>query len=454
MPKILLVDDVDLFLELERAYLDGCGYDLVTASSGEEALQRLDKISPDLLLLDFYMPGMDGDEVCRMIRKNPRWAKLPIIMVTAAGKPQEVQRCLQAGSDDYVTKPVNKQELREKVARLLGEIKRRASERVAVQMPVQVRDGQRLQVASASDLSTHGLYLKSTTPLAENSTLEIKLALPDGKPLTLFGKIKRLPQKQDEGAGVYLIHPDPHSKELLDALVQSEKAQSLPPLIDEQLGRRLRVLEDECARLRREQDEAMRRIGELEQENLEFANQLVQVEDVNNNLTNLYVASSRLHSTLDREETLEIIKEVVINFVGAEKFAIFLHDKGSNKLCFETGEGFEDEEDFPEVKLGEGLLGEAATSKKNYFVAGAIGEGSDDLLTPIVAIPLIIQGKMIGVLAVYRLFIQKEQLDSIDYQLFSMLGEHAATALFSSTLYGRSERKRQTYQGFVDLLIK
>jgi len=51
-------------------------------------------------------------------------------------------------------------------------------------------------------------------------------------------------------------------------------------------------------------------------------------------------------------------------------------------------------------------------------------------------------------------FIQKEQLESIDYQLFSMLGEHAASALFSSTLYGHSERKRQTYQGFVDLLLK
>ena len=454
MPKILLVDDVDLFLELERAYLDGCGYDLITASSGEEALQRLDKISPDLLLLDFYMPGMDGDEVCRSIRKNPRWAKLPIIMVTAAGRPEEVHRCLQSGSDDYVTKPVNKQELREKVALLLGTIKRRTAERVAVQMPVQVRDGKRLQVASASDLSTKGLYLKSTTPLAEDSVLEIKLELQDGQPLALFGKIKRLAQNQDEGCGVYLIHPDPQSKELLDVLVRSKKAALLPPTEDVQLGKRLMVLEDECARLRSEQDEAMRRIGELEQENLEFANQLVQVEDVNNNLTNLYVASSRLHSTLDRDETLEIIKEVVINFVGAEKFAIFLHDKSSNRLCFETGEGFEDESNFPEVPLGEGVLGEAAKSGENYFVAGAIGDGSDDLLTPIVAIPLIIQGRMIGVLAVYRLFIQKAQLDSIDYQLFSMLGEHAATALFSSTLYARSERKRQTYQGFVDMLIK
>ncbi|MCK4690866.1 MAG: GAF domain-containing protein [Desulfuromonadales bacterium] len=178
------------------------------------------------------------------------------------------------------------------------------------------------------------------------------------------------------------------------------------------------------------------------------------MEDVNNNLTNLYIASSRLHSTLDREETLEIIKEVVINFVGAEKFAVFLFDKATERLIFETGEGFDEENDFPEIPLGEGVLGETAAGGENYFVAGSISEGSDDLLSPIIAIPLMINGKMIGLLAIYRLFIQKEQLESIDYQLFSMLGEHAASALFSSTLYGKSERKRQTYQGFVDLLLK
>ncbi|OQY16649.1 MAG: hypothetical protein B6I36_09985, partial [Desulfobacteraceae bacterium 4572_35.1] len=202
------------------------------------------------------------------------------------------------------------------------------------------------------------------------------------------------------------------------------------------------------------QDDALRRIGELEQENLDFANQLVQVEDVNNNLTNLYIASSRLHSTLDRSETLEIIKEVVINFVGAEKFAVFLFDKKTKTLSFETGEGFEENENFADIPLGKGVLGETAASTENYFHKGSIADGSDDIDAPIVAIPLIIHEQMIGILAIYRLFIHKEQLETIDYQLFSMLGEHAASALFSSTLYGHSERKRQTYQGFVDLLLK
>jgi hypothetical protein len=276
-----------------------------------------------------------------------------------------------------------------------------------------------------------------------------------GEPLTLYGRIKRQSDSDEGGCGIYFIYPDHKSRKLLDRLIRSKKVEQLQQDgVDEHLSRRLQALENECSRLRTEQDDALRRIGELEQENLDFANQLVQVEDVNNNLTNLYIASSRLHSTLDREETLEIIKEVVINFVGAEKFAVFLFDKTTEQLHFETGEGFEEDEVFPDIKLGAGVIGQAAEKSENYFYDGPISEGSDDILAPIVAIPLIIHGQMIGMLAIYRLFIQKEQLESIDYQLFSMLGEHAASALFSSTLYGHSERKRQTYQGFVDLLLK
>ena len=455
MAKILLVDDVELFLELERSYLEGCGYDLITASSGEETLKRLDKIAPDLLLLDYYMPGMDGDEVCRTIRKTPHWENLPILMVTAAGKPEEVEACLKAGCDDFITKPVNKQELREKVQRLLGGVTRRTDERVQVKMPVELREGGKIHVAKASDISASGMYLKSSSPLTENATVEIRLELPDGKPLALFGKIKRSPKQQDEGAGIYFIYPDVKSKTLIESLVRSKQGEQLDQEgVEDKLGKRMLALEEECSRLRAEQDEAMRRIGELEKENLDFANQLVQVEDVNNNLTNLYIASSRLHSTLDREETLEIIKEVVINFVGAEKFAVLLYDKSTNQLRLETSEGFADDEEFPEIPLGKGVLGKAAQNRENFFVEGPVSNGSDNPLEPIVVIPLIIHEQMIGVLAIYRLFIQKEQLESIDYQLFSMLGEHAATALFSSTLYSRSERKRQTYQGFVDLLLK
>ncbi len=455
MPKILLVDDVDLFLQLERSYLEGCGYELVTASSGEETLQRLERISPDVVLLDYYMPGINGDEVCRTIRNNPRWEKLPILMVTAAGKPDEVKSCISAGCDDYITKPVNKNELRDKIERLLGQVGRRRSDRVAVKIPVQVQTEDSINVARAEDISATGMYLKSPAVLKENSVVALKLEGADGQLISLYGKVKRTDRGKSQEYGVYFICPDKQSKMMLDQLVLNKKSEAIEGMSpDAELNRRLQALEKEYARLRHEQEDALRRIGELEQENLDFANQLVQVEEVNNNLTNLYIASSRLHSTLDREETLEIIKEVVINFVGAEKFAIFLYDANGKKLCFETGEGFEEDEVFPEIVLNEGILGTTAAKEENYFYPGSISDGSDDVLSPIIAIPLLIQGQLIGVLAIYRLFIQKEQLESIDYQLFSMLGEHAATALFSSTLYGRSERKRQTYQDVVDLLLK
>jgi CheY-like chemotaxis protein len=455
MAKVMLVDDVDLFLELERSYLEGFGYDLLTASSGEETLRRLEKIDPDVLLIDYYMPGINGDEVCRRLRQDPHWQELPILMVTAAGKPEEVQSCLDAGCDDYITKPVNKVELQEKVQRLLGQVRRRTSERVTVRLPIQLQDGEKVQVASTVDLSSNGVCLKTKSPLVLNSTVEMKLETPDGNPLTIFGKIKRTSDKAADGCGVYFIYPDQKSKRLINELIMNTRVEEVGKSVgDDQLGKRLFSLEQECEKLRTEQEDARRRIGELELENLDFANQLVQVEEVNNNLTNLYIASSRLHSTLDQSETLEIIKEVVINFVGAEKFAIFLFDQGSQALHFETGEGFEEEACYDPIALGEGVLGRAAAKRENYFREGSVGEGSDDLLEPIVAIPLIINENLIGMLSIYRLFIQKEQLESIDYQLFSMLGEHAATALFSSTLYSRSERKRQTYQGVVDLLLK
>ncbi|MFO7577123.1 MAG: response regulator [Pelovirga sp.] len=434
MPKVLLVDDVELFLELERSYLSGCGYDVSTAASGEEALSRLDKVVPDVLLLDFYMPGINGDEVCRVIRRNPRWQDLPILMVTAAGKTEEVQRCLDAGCSDYLTKPINKTELREKVARLLQHTS---------------------AVAEATASSPAARHHGGVTPAPaarqrQDSTIKVAIRLPDGEALSLSGVIQRTTGDHSSGQN-YLLEPDQRSQALLKGLAARETGAGRSQA---GLSERLRALEQEYTRLREEQDEAIRRISELEQENHEFANQLVQVEEVNNNLTNLYLASSRLHSTLDRQETLEIIKEVVINFVGAEKFAVFLLDPQSNKLAYETGEGFDDAEQATPLDAGRGVFAEVVSEAENYFCSGPVGAGSDDLYAPIVAIPLKHYQQLIGVLAVYRLFIQKEQLVSIDYQLFSMLGEHAATALFSSSLYAKSERRRQAYQGFVDLLIK
>ena len=115
--RVLVVDDQPPNVRLLEAILAPRGYDVLTASSGEEALAALDADDVDLVLLDIVMPGMDGYEVCREIRERPGTAYLPVVMVTASGDEQKV-KALEAGADDFLTKPVNKNELLARVASL------------------------------------------------------------------------------------------------------------------------------------------------------------------------------------------------------------------------------------------------------------------------------------------------------------------------------------------------
>jgi len=453
MATVLLVDDVELFLELERSFLEDGGHAVVTAASGEEALNRLEEVDPALVLLDLYMPGIDGDEVCRRLRASERWRHLPVIMVTAAGKDEEVRKCLASGCDDYITKPVNKKELVEKVQRLLGKVKARTTERIPAALRVQLKsDGRNLQ-AWAKNLSRNGIYINSRTLLTPGTAVDLILELPDGGVLPMAGKVKRVEEGAEGGMGIYFIRPEPQGLKILEDLVRQglkspvrQSRENSPAALPASAAGQSARLEEENGRLHK-------RIAELEEENREFAERLVHTEEVNNNLTNLYIASSRLHSVLNRRQVTAIIKEVVINFVGAEKFALLLFDKEAKRLHYETGEGFEAEA-FPPVNSGEGLLGAVVSGSKSYYQEESVTQGSDDPLQPLAAIPLQIQGAPMGVLAVYRLFTQKERFEPIDYQLFSMMAEHAATALFSSNLYEESERKRETYRGFMDLLLK
>src|SRR3954452_7533007 len=115
--RVLVVDDQPPNVQLLEAILAPRGYDVRTASSGEEALTALDADDMDLVLLDIVMPGMDGYEVCREIRERPGTAYLPVVMVTASGDEQKV-KALEAGADDFLTKPINQNELLARVASL------------------------------------------------------------------------------------------------------------------------------------------------------------------------------------------------------------------------------------------------------------------------------------------------------------------------------------------------
>ena len=116
---ILVVDDNTDNVEILRAFLESRGFTVAEARDGRTALARLEEVRPHLVLLDVMMPGMDGWEVCRVIKQHPQLSDTRVVMVTAKGGFEDKFEGLRSGADDYVVKPVDFQDLLAKVQRNL-----------------------------------------------------------------------------------------------------------------------------------------------------------------------------------------------------------------------------------------------------------------------------------------------------------------------------------------------
>lgn len=118
--KVLLADDNPSILETATLILESWGFKVLAAKDGKEAIEITTNKRPDLIILDVNMPIINGFEVCRILRKDPRTKKIPILLLTGLGKTGEVDKGFQSGADEYLIKPIDWDRLRDKVSKLLN----------------------------------------------------------------------------------------------------------------------------------------------------------------------------------------------------------------------------------------------------------------------------------------------------------------------------------------------
>lgn len=238
----------------------------------------------------------------------------------------------------------------------------------------------------------------------------------------------------------------------------------------DQLHERLRDLEAENAGLRAkvEADEAIRellaKIERLETEKRELLSRFHRAEAVNSeftarvqevehefaNLANLFVASNQLHSSLSPRGVTRRIKEVLAQLVGAERYCMYLANSDSTELIPIAFEGVAGSSLTP-VKIADSELGQALLKGAAQVSDADPTQGS--IQRPAAIIPLTVDEKTVGVIAIFSTLAQKKRFDTVDFELFKLLGQHAAAALVSASLFAHTDRKLPGLEAFLDLSV-
>lgn len=224
-----------------------------------------------------------------------------------------------------------------------------------------------------------------------------------------------------------------------DLLHANEKLSSTVAALQSENGRlkeQARSLKDEIELRQQEETRLQKELSETEIENQEFSERYLQVEHQSMNLANLYVASYRLHSTLDREEVLATIQEIIANLIGSEEITILELDEEGNALSLVACFGVERQR-YERIPLGTGIIGKAASTGETFVAESRSGSGDPDEPTLTACIPLAVDGKVTGAIAIFRLLPQKNGFEDLDRELFDLLATQSATALYCTRLHAK-----------------
>lgn len=191
MKKILLVDDVRLFLKLQETFFKRTGCEILTAESGSEAIEVASKSQPDLILLDYIMPDMKGDEVTKRLKANDKTKSIPIMIVSTSANDDDIKKCFDAGAQEYVTKPIKAQEVLAKAAYLLA-IPHRVHYRVAVTLKVEGKSGESTFAGVSLNISRGGVLVDCKERIPLHELVSLYLPIKSGQEILQFkGEVVR-----------------------------------------------------------------------------------------------------------------------------------------------------------------------------------------------------------------------------------------------------------------------
>jgi len=215
--------------------------------------------------------------------------------------------------------------------------------------------------------------------------------------------------------------------------------------------RAVRDLVQKIERLEAEKSDLLSRTNRAEASANQFTTRVQEVESEFSNLANLYVASNQLHSSLSPRGVTRRIKEVLAQLLGAERYSMYLANEEGTELVPIASEGVPGSELVPVAvagsRLGDVLTkGEAAVEEDADPSRGALDR-------PAAVIPLVVDERVVGVIAIFSTLSQKTRFDAVDFELFRLLGQHAAAALVSASLFAQAERRLPGLEAFLDLSV-
>lgn len=188
--KILLVDDVHLFLEQQKAFFNEDEFDLVLARNGNEAIEILKKVRPELIFMDLFMPGMDGDICCNIIKSTETLREIPVIMVTTGVDERDFQKCWQAGCNDIIPKPINHYYFIAILKKYLPVFERKVPRFVARLRVQYGADQETLLDDYSINVSTGGLFIATLNIFPVGTSLTLTIFLPENENcIKLKGKV-------------------------------------------------------------------------------------------------------------------------------------------------------------------------------------------------------------------------------------------------------------------------